>query len=112
MIHIGGGVTISKDVIMLTHDYSIAKGLAYKCGSGVENVKKFQKEIIIGENCFIGARSIILPGTHIGDNTIVGAGSVVKGTFKGNCVICGNPVKEVSSIEEWVNRHIEKNDFE
>ena len=74
-------------------------------------MKKFQKEIWIGNNCFIGARSIILPGTHIEDNTIIGAGSVVKGKYKGNSVICGNPAKEVATLEEWTNRHVEKNDF-
>lgn len=111
MIHIGEGCTISRDVIVLTHDYSIAKGLSYKYGAGADSVKKFQKEIWIGNNCFIGARSIILPGTHIEDNTIIGAGSVVKGKYKGNSVICGNPAKEVATLEEWTNRHVEKNDF-
>ncbi|MDO4306352.1 MAG: DapH/DapD/GlmU-related protein [Eubacteriales bacterium] len=112
MIHVGGGTTISRDVIILTHDYSIAKGLSYKFGSGAETVKKFQKEVRIGNNCFIGARSIILPGTVIEDNTIVGAGSVVKGCHAGNSVICGNPAREVDSIENWINLHLEKKDFE
>ncbi len=49
--------------------------------------------IEIGENVFIGCNSIILKGTKIGDNSVVGAGSVVHGEFPDNCVIAGNPAK-------------------
>lgn len=49
------------------------------------------KEIIIGNNVWIGVNAIILKGTVIGDNSIVSAGSVVKGEFPGNVIIEGNP---------------------
>lgn len=49
------------------------------------------KEIHIGKNCFLGCNSIILKGTILGDNCVVGAGAVVSGEFKDNCVIGGNP---------------------
>ena len=51
------------------------------------------KPVSIGENCFIGMNSIILKGTVIGNNSIVGAGSVVCGCFPDNVVIAGNPAK-------------------
>lgn len=56
-----------------------------------EDVKR--KPIIIGDGCFIGANSIILKGTKLGRNCVVGAGSVVSGTFPDNVIIAGNPAK-------------------
>jgi acetyltransferase-like isoleucine patch superfamily enzyme len=56
------------------------------------------KEIRIGKNCFIGCNSIILKGTVLGDNCVVGAGAVVSGQFEDNCVIAGNPAVVVRKI--------------
>jgi acetyltransferase-like isoleucine patch superfamily enzyme len=52
------------------------------------------KSIIIGNNVWIGANSIILPEVNIADGCIIGAGSVVTKSFnKKNCIIAGNPAK-------------------
>lgn len=59
--------------------------------------------IVIGKNCFIGCNSLILKGVHIGDNAVVGAGSVVSKDVPANCVVAGNPaviVKEFKKAEE------------
>lgn len=57
------------------------------------------KDIILGEKCWIGMNSVILPGTILGQNTIVGAGSVVTKSFPdGYCVIAGNPAKIIRSL--------------
>lgn len=53
------------------------------------------KPIKIGDGCFIGANSIILKGTTLGRNVVVGAGSVVHGEFPDNVIIAGNPAKIV-----------------
>jgi acetyltransferase-like isoleucine patch superfamily enzyme len=45
----------------------------------------------IGENCFIGGRSLILPGVQVGDNCVVGAGAVVSKSVPPRCVVAGNP---------------------
>ena len=47
----------------------------------------------VGENCFIGGRSLILPGVEIGDNCVIGAGSVVTKSVPPRCVVAGNPAK-------------------
>lgn len=47
----------------------------------------------IGKNCFIGGRSLILPGVEIGDGCVVGAGSVVTKSVPPGCVVAGNPAK-------------------
>lgn len=57
------------------------------------------QEIVIGDNVWIGVNSIILKGTTIGDNCVVGAGSVVKGVFPDNCIIQGNPAVIVKQFE-------------
>ena len=56
--------------------------------------------ITIGDDCFIGMNSIILKGANLGNNVIVGAGSVVHGTWPDNCVIAGNPAKLVKRLDE------------
>ena len=48
---------------------------------------------MIGKNCFIAPNSIILPGISIGDQVIVGAGSVVTKDVPNNVVVAGNPAK-------------------
>lgn len=47
----------------------------------------------VGENCFIGGRSIIMPGVEIGDNCVVGAGSIVTKSVPSRSVVAGNPAR-------------------
>jgi acetyltransferase-like isoleucine patch superfamily enzyme len=56
------------------------------------------ESIIIEDNVWIGINAIILKGTYIGKNSIVSAGSVVKGKFPDNSLIVGNPAKLVKLI--------------
>ncbi|MDD4590754.1 MAG: DapH/DapD/GlmU-related protein [Parabacteroides sp.] len=56
------------------------------------------KPVIIGKNCWIGMNSVILPGVVLGDNTIVGAGSVVTKSFMGGGIIVGSPAKLLHTI--------------
>ncbi len=53
-------------------------------------------DIVIGECCWIGMNSTILPGVILGNHTVVGAGSVVTRSFpEGYCIIEGNPAKKI-----------------
>lgn len=65
------------------------------------------KEIKIGKNCWIGDHCIILPGVNIGDNSIVGAGSVVTKSIPSNSICVGNPAKPIKRWSEekkkWVS---------
>jgi acetyltransferase-like isoleucine patch superfamily enzyme len=83
-IHIGEESFVATGVIILTHDYC----------------RSLYKKTSIGQQCFIGARSIILPGVSIGDHVIVGSGSVVTKDVKSNCIVAGNPAK---IIKENIN---------
>lgn len=58
------------------------------------------KPIRIGKNCFIGCNALLLKGTVLGDNCVVGAGAVVSGVFEDNCVIAGNPARVIRKLSE------------
>lgn len=61
-------------------------------------------DVIIGEKCWIGMNSVILPGVVLGPSTIVGAGSVVTKSFPdGFCVVAGSPARVVRSIEPLIS---------
>ncbi len=108
LIQIGDATTISQDVVFLTHDYSISKALKTLDPS---LSGRFLKPISVGKNSFIGMRAILLPGTTLGDNVIVGAGAVVKGTFGDGVVIAGNPAKVLCTTKEFAEKHLELGDF-
>lgn len=112
-ITIGNDTVISKEVMFLTHDYSIARGMQVIYGKlwNDNNTPHFIKKIFVGNNCFIGARCVILPGTTIGDNCILGAGSVVRGNIPNDSIVVGNPAIVVSKTTDWTKRHIEKGDI-
>lgn len=61
--------------------------------------KGLSSPITIGENCFIGAGSLILKGVSIGDNAVVGAGSVVTKDIPQNQIWAGNPAKYIREIK-------------
>jgi acetyltransferase-like isoleucine patch superfamily enzyme len=63
--------------------------------SGIE----FGKEVIIGDNVWIGGNATILPGTTIGDNCVIGAGSVVTKSIPHNSLAVGNPARVIRETE-------------
>ena len=76
-ITIGDGSYLAFGATILCHDMS-------------RNIKS---DVKIGKNCFIGANALILPGVTIGDEVIVGAGSVVTKNVENNTIVAGNPAK-------------------
>ena len=65
-----------------------------------EKAYQFNAPIHIGRNCWLGAGVIVLPGITIGDNSVIGAGSVVTKDIPANVVAYGNPCKVVREIGE------------
>ena len=55
----------------------------------------------ICDNCWIGSNSLILKGVTLGNNTIVGAGSVVTKSFPENVIVGGNPAKIIGTLHEY-----------
>jgi acetyltransferase-like isoleucine patch superfamily enzyme len=73
-------------------------GINYKDRTCFEKVKT--EPVIIGNNVWIGANVIILKGTEIGDNSVIGAGSVVVGSkIRSNEIWAGNPAKFIKMID-------------
>ncbi|MBU3188432.1 acyltransferase [Clostridium bowmanii] len=95
-IEIGNYTNIGGNVKILDHDFHPIDAEARKMNNMAMVGKK---PIIIGENVFVGCNSIILKGTEIGDNSVVGAGSVVSGKFPANVVIAGNPARIIKRLE-------------
>jgi len=104
LIKIGKKVTISFDCAILVHDYSIVHA-ARTLGKSVSSI--IYKNVEIGDNVFIGARTIILPGTKIGENCIIGSGAVVKGVLEPNFIYAGNPCKKIGSVEALIDKYPE-----
>lgn len=87
LISIGDNTTISNNVSLITHDSSVSHY--------IENVTDVFGEIKIGNNCFIGMNTTILPGCSIADNCVIGAGSVLtKSINEVGTVWCGNPARK------------------
>ena len=84
-IHIGENTLIARGAVILCHEHvkrdKINKRLP------------LIKETFIGDNCFIGINALILPGVTIGDEVIVGSGSVVTKNVPSNTIVAGNPAK-------------------
>lgn len=88
-ISIGKGTWIAKNVGLITSNHNKYHLDKHEKG----------KDILIGEKCWIGMNSMVLPGVTLGDGVIVGAGSVVTHSFiEGHCVIAGNPAKKIKDL--------------
>ena len=106
LLHIGSNVVITGPVTILTHDYS-----AFVCMRRYpekERAVAAMRSVTISDNVFIGWGATILPGTVIGENTIIGAGAVVSGNIESDSVYAGNPAKKIMTIEEFYRRRIER----
>lgn len=101
LIEIGDNVTMAPRVHILCHDASTKQFLNYtKIG-----------RVTIGDNVFIGAESVILPGVTIGHNVIIGANSTVIHSVPDNSVYSGSPAKYLCSLDDYLmkeQRRMEK----
>lgn len=96
---IGDDTMIASNVLITTENHGIDPNLLYS------EQKLISKDVTIGKNCWIGEKVIILPGVSLGNNVIVGAGSIVTKSFEDNCIIAGNPAKCIkkynSKLQMW-----------
>ena len=88
-VHIGDNVRIAPGVAIISQNHNI-----FDISKHDEH-----KDVYIDDDCWIGANAVILPGIHLGEKTIVGAGSVVTKSFPdGYCIIGGNPAKIIRKL--------------
>lgn len=94
LIEIGDNVTLAPGVHVLCHDASTKTFLNYtRIG-----------RVTIGNNVFIGAESVILPGVTIGSNVIVGANSTVTHDIPDGSVVAGSPARMLCTLEQYLNK--------
>jgi len=105
-IKIGDNFYSASKVEFITHDGSV--NVLRNLYDDLKEIDSF-KPIIIGNNVFIGRGVTILPGTKMGDNIIVGAASLVRGSLNSNSVYAGVPARYICSIEEY--REKNENNF-
>ena len=92
-IYVGDSTMFAPGVIVATAGHPILPELR-------ETVYQYNMPVHIGKNCWIGAGAIILPGVTIGDQVVVGAGSVVTKDLPSNVVAVGNPCRVIREINE------------
>jgi maltose O-acetyltransferase len=93
LITIGDYVTLGPFVAIITHDTSLVHY------TGTTRIGR----VDIGDRVYIGVGAVILPGTTIGENSVVGAGAVVQGEISPGSLVLGNPGKAspIKPIAAW-----------
>lgn len=98
LLTIGDRVTVSTEVLFITHD---GTGWLMRDGQG----RRYrQAKIEIGNDVFIGARSTLMPGVRVGDRSIIAAGSVVSKSVPAGSIVGGNPARIIGSFDELESR--------
>lgn len=94
LIEMGDNVIMGPRVHILCHDASTKTFLNYtKIG-----------RVTIGDNVFIGAESVVLPGVTIGSNVIIGANSTVTHDVPDNTVVAGSPARVLCPLDEYLEK--------
>ena len=92
-IYIGDYTMIGPNVTIATAGHPVLPALR-------EKMYQYNMPVHIGRNCWIGAGAILLPGVSVGDNTVIGAGSVVTKDIPADVVAVGNPCRVLRKIGE------------
>ena len=92
-IYVGDNTMIGPNVTIATAGHPIDPALR-------DVQAQFNMEVHIGRNVWIGGGCVLLPGVSIGDNTVIGAGSVVTKDIPANVVAYGNPCRVIREIGE------------
>lgn len=91
-ITIGENFVSSLNSMIIAHDASL-----------YNHIKKHRIEkIVIGDNVFLGAGAIILPGVTVGDGAIIGAGAIVTKDVAAFTVVAGNPAKFMCNVTDYI----------
>ena len=92
-ITIGDGVAIGPDVMMLTSSHHIGP-------SDHRAADLYTAPIVLGDGVWIGARSLVLPGVHIGSGALIAAHTVVRHDVPANSLFAGNPGRVVRMLDD------------
>lgn len=107
LVTIGDNVLMNHNFTLLTHDF--VSGVFINSGRQLLNSSG---RVTIGNNVRFGENVMVLKGVSIGDNCFVGAGSIVTKDIPANSVAVGVPCKVIMSIEEYYQRRLKKSEEE
>ena len=102
-IYIGSNVLIGPNVTIATANHPIEPALR-------ERALQYNREVRIGDNTWIGAGTVIVPGVTIGRNVVIGAGSVVTKDIPDNVVAVGNPCRVIREVSEHDREYFYKDE--
>ena len=102
-IYVGDGTMFAPNVVVSTAAHPIDPTL--RAGA-----YQFNLDVHIGQNVWIGAGALIMPGVTIGDNSVIGAGSIVTKDIPPNVVAVGNPCRVLREINEHDREYFYKNE--
>ena len=92
-IYVGDYTMLGPNVVLASAGHPILPELR-------ERIYQYNIPVRIGKNCWLGAGVIVLPGVTIGDNSVIGAGSVVTKDIPANVVAVGTPCRVLRKIDE------------
>lgn len=92
-IYVGDYCQIGPNVVLATAGHPICPELR-------EQAYQYNAPVRIGRNCWLGANVVVVPGVTIGDNVVVGAGSVVTRDLPDNVVAVGNPCRILREVND------------
>jgi maltose O-acetyltransferase len=92
-VRIGANVMMGPEVLIYARGHGIRSEDVSMIDQGFEEAR----EVVIGDDVWLGARAIILPGVHVGRGSVVGAGAVVSKDVPPHSVAVGNPARVVRS---------------
>lgn len=101
-IYVGDFCMFGPNVVVATAGHPILPELR-------EKAYQYNAPVHIGKNVWIGAGALIMPGITIGDNSVIGAGSVVTKDVPANVIAVGNPAKVLRSINDHDREYYFKN---
>lgn len=100
-VFIGNNVRLASDVALITHDVS------YHVLNNLYHTDEFKEKtgtITIGDNVFVGSKTIILYDVKIGSNVVIGAGSVVTKDLPDNSVCAGIPCRKIGEFDDFCRK--------
>lgn len=100
LVSLGDNVKITYGCLFITHDggVEVLRNLGM-----LENAEVFGR-IIIGNNVFVGNRCIFLPNVTVGDNVVIGTGSIVTKDIPSNSIAAGVPCRVIKTLEEYYEK--------
>lgn len=99
LLEIGNNVRLNQDLTIMTHDFA-----SHVFINAYNEFIPSHKKIKIGNNIYFGRKCTVLKGVTIGDNCIIGYGSVIMKDIPNNSVAAGSPAKVICSLDEYFEK--------